>query len=391
MYTSDLLLSFFLMTILFLRQISILKHPNKINYAPLMLVIGIISSLIHFIIHPDKQDLILLLRESFLPILVALLLYIVMNIIHQTRMSENSKAQDEYSRVMVDQVTQLKEFMGDLEDRMNKCQLKDRQAQKDLRLQFISDIQALDTIQINQSIFLRKFEEMDNWHQSIAKDFDSCTAVQMLRLDTIIHEYIDILKTTEQNHYNKIKNILEKKGRTGDEIVIDIDKVKKNLLSMNDIAGEIAKSITQQALQELSGVTKSFEGEIVSLKSHSEGIKISLMESENTLSIIREKSEMIMKQMILSANRMNELQEKNTGLHDVYTTIKELMQDMEVIKTDYVKSQAQLSIISSELQSSESEQIDTMKYQIQTLGASLTKSIEKSLSNLHEHYHDRRR
>ncbi len=387
MYANDFLLSFFLMTILFLRQISILKDYNKINYAPLMLAIGIISSLIHFIIHPDTQDLILLLRESFLPLLVALFLYIIMNIMHQTRMSENSKAHDEYSRVMVDQVTQLKEFMSDLENRMNECQLKDRQTQKDLRLQFINDIKALDTIQLNQDVFIKKFEDIEQWHQSISKEFDSSSAIQMLRLDTIIHEYIDILKTSEHDHYNKIKNILEETGNSRDEIVQDINKVKKNLLGMNNIATEIAKAITKNTLSQLSGVTKSFEGEIVSLESHSKGIRRSLVESESTLSTIREKSEMIMNQMVLSANKMNELQEKNTGLQDVYTMIKELMQEMEAIKADYVKSQAQLSIISSELQSSENEQIDTMKHQIEILGVNLTKGIEESLSKLHEHYH----
>ena len=93
-----------------------------------------------------------------------------------------------------------------------------------------------------------------------------------------------------------------------------------------------------------------------------------------------------MKQMILSANKMNDLQEKNTGLHDVYTTLKELMAHIEVIKADYVKAQGQLSVISNELQSSEEEQIDAMKAQIKDLGEVLTKKIEDSLDKLHEHY-----
>ena len=60
---------------------------------------------------------------------------------------------------------------------------------------------------------------------------------------------------------------------------------------------------------------------------------------------------------------------------------------MEVIKADYVKSQAQLSVISRELKSSVDEQIDTMKQQIETLGETLTQKIEESLEKLHEHYH----
>jgi len=89
MYESDLLLAFSFMALLFLRQISILKQANKINYAPLMVGIGAISSIVHFIIFPDQKEISLLLRESLLPLLVSLLLYIVMNILHQTQQTQS--------------------------------------------------------------------------------------------------------------------------------------------------------------------------------------------------------------------------------------------------------------------------------------------------------------
>lgn len=387
MFASDLLLSFAFMALLFLRQISILKQPNKINYAPLMIGIGIISSVVHFIIHPEAENFVLLLRESFFPLLVSLLLYIVMNIMHQTQESENSKAQNEFTRVMVEQVTQLKEFMAELEGRMTKCQLEDRKSQEDMRLKFIEDIKSLEQIKVNQKTFMDKFDEMDIWHKTVSKEFDNFTNVQMPHLDTIIHEHIDILRIAEQDHFNKIRNTLEKAGSSRSEIAEDMDNIKESLQNMQGVADTIAQSITKQTIQQLSGVTKSFESEINMLKSKSQGIKTALQESDSTLSGIREKSEMIMKQMLLSSNKMNELEEQNTGLHDVYTTIKELMKDLEVIKADYVKSQAQLSVISRELKSSEDEQISTMKNQIEMLSEVLSKRIDESLSKLHEHYH----
>lgn len=387
MFGNDLLLSFAFMAILFLRQISILKQPNKINYAPLMIGIGLIASIVHFIIHPEAENFVMLVRESLFPLLVSLLLYIVMNIMHQTQEKEHDKLHDEFSRVMVEQITQLKEFMSELEGRLTACQQDDRMAQEEIRAKFKEDIQALDSIQTNQIKFLGKFEEMDAWHKTVSQEFEEFTDAQMPKLSSIIHEHIDILRVSEQDHYNKLKNILEKAGASRAEIAEDMDDIKESVNNMQNIAESIAQSIIKHTIQQLSGVTKSFENEITSLKSHSEGIKTSLLESENTLGVIREKSELIMKQMVLSANKMNDLQEKNTGLHDVYTTIKELMLDMEVIKADYVKAQAQLSVISNELQSSEDEQIDTMKQQIENLGKELTQSIEESLNKLHEHYH----
>ena len=133
MFANDLLLSFAFMAILFLRQISILKFPNKINYAPLMIGIGLISSIVHFIINTETENFILLLKESFFPLLFALLLYIIMNILHQNQEAENSRSHDLFSKVIAEQMTELKIFMGELEERMNKCQLEDRQSQEEMR------------------------------------------------------------------------------------------------------------------------------------------------------------------------------------------------------------------------------------------------------------------
>ena len=387
MFDNDLLLAFAFMALLFLRQISILKQPNKINYAPLMIGIGAISSVVHFIIHPDATDVILLLRESFFPLLVALLLYIVMNILHQTQQRESALLQDEFTKALISQVTQLKEFVSELETRMVTNQQEDRQAQEDVREKFKKDIKTLDIIEINQGKFLEKFEEMDSWHKNVSKEFEYFTTIQMPELDNVVHKHIDILRVAEQEHYNKLTNILEKAVENRNDISEDIDELKKNLSSMKAISDDIAKSITKHTLQQLSGVTQAFEKQIQALKAHSESVRTSLYEGENTLIGIREQSEMIMKQMILSSKKMDELESKNSALHDIYSTIKSLVADVENIKADYVKSQSQLSIIAKDMKVSEAEQIDAMKVQIGSMSEILTQRIDDSLEKLHEHYH----
>ena len=387
MFESELLVSFLFMAILFLRQISILKQPNKINYAPLMVGVGAISSVVHFIINPNTQDVVLLLRESLFPMLVALLLYIVMNILHQTQQTEVAKSQNEFSRVLVEQVAELKEYMSELENRMTTFQKEDREIQEEVRMKFKDDIKALDAIKINQGKFLEKFDEMSDWHKNVSKEFENFTEVQMPSLDNVVHKHIDILRIEEQDHYNKLTSVLTKAVDSRGEISKDMEELKNNLQSMKNVSDDIARAITKHTLQQLSGVTKSFEKEIIALKTHSEGVKTSLYESESKLATIREQSEMIMKQMVLSSNKMNDLQKQNSGLHDIYSTIKELMVDMEVIKADYVKAQAQLSTISNELKLSDDTQINSMKEQIESLGEVLTKRIEESLTKLHEHYH----
>ncbi len=387
MFESDLILAFIFMALLFVRQIFILKRPNKLNYAPLMIGIGAISSVVHFIIHPDVSNIILLLRESFFPLLVALLLYIVMNILHQTQVSDNARTQDRFTEELINQVTELKTFVLGLESRMTAFSQEDREAQTEVREKFKKDIQVLVTIQSNQERFLDKFDELESWHKDVSKEFENFTLVQMPALDGIVHKHIDILRVAEQDHYNQLKKVLSKAVESRGDLAQDVDELKQNIMSMKGLSDDIAKSITRHTLEQLSEVTKSFETEIILLKSHAEGVKTSLYEGENRLNNIRTQSEMIMSQMVLSANKMSELQEQNSGLTDLYTIIKELMSDIERIKVDYVKTQSELSMIASEFKSADIEKLESMKKQIDSLSENLTTKIDESLALLHEHYH----
>ncbi|MCX6051177.1 MAG: hypothetical protein NTZ60_01575 [Campylobacterales bacterium] len=387
MFDSDLLLAFLFMAVLFLRQIYILKQPNKINYSPLMIGIGAISSIVHFIIQPQVQDFVLLLRQAAFPLLVALLLYMVMNVLHQTQETESAKEQDEFTKVLVAQLGELKEFMGELEGRIILSQQEDRNSQDEVRIKFREDIKSLDAIKVNQAKFLEKFESMESWHQNVSKEFEQFVNVKMPSLDEVVHRHIDVLRVAELDHYNKLRAVLEKAVENRHDISEDLEKLKVAIGSIKNVSDDIAKTIIRHTLQQLSGATKEFEIQIVSLKSHAEGIKTSLNEGENKLSTIRQQSEMIMKQMLLSSNKMSDIEAQNHGLHNIYSTMKELMRDMEAIKADYVKSQSQLSVISNELKSSEGEHIIAMRQQIETLSVTLTQKMDDSLTKLHEHYH----
>ncbi len=387
MFDSDLLLAFSFMAILFLRQIFILKQPNKINYAPLMIGIGAIGSVVHFIIHPDATDIILLLRESFFPLLVALLLYIVMNILHQTQETQTARTSEEFIQALIVQVTELKEFMSELEHRISASKQEDLKSQNEIREKFSQDLKALDAIQVNQSKFLDKFDELDSWHDGVSHAFEEFSTKQLPELDNVVHKHIDIFRISEQEHFNYIKALLNKAIQNRGDMAEDLDEIKVKLTGMKTISDDIARSITKQTLEQLSGVTHAFEKQIVSLKSHTEGVSTSLYEGENRLVGIREQSEMIMKQMVLSSQKMDELKSKNDGLHDIYSTAKELVRDIELIKADYVKSQSQLASIAKEMKFSEEDQMESLKNHVELLSETLTEKIEESLTMLHEHFH----
>lgn len=387
MFDIELMLSFAFMILLFLRQISILKQPNKINYAPLMMGIGAIGGVVHFIIHPEVTDMFLTLKESFVPILISLLLYIIMNILHQTQKAELARNKQEFTKALVEQIKELKEYSLELEKKMILNQNEDRQSQSEIREKFKHDIKALEAIQTNQAKFLDKFEQLDTWHEDVIKSFENFTEVQLPSLDNIVHKHIDIFRIAEQDHFNKVKTILEKAVDSRGNIADEIEELKSSLEVMSTISQTIANTIVRSATDKLSEVTRPFEKEMISLKSHTEGVKISLYESENKLGSIKEQSELIMKQMILSSKKMSELQTQNSSLHDIYAMMKDLVKDVEVVKSEYVKSQSQLSMIIKDFKEIKEHEIDSVKEQMEALMVVLTDKVDASLEKLHKHYH----
>ncbi|WP_428738764.1 hypothetical protein [Sulfurimonas sp.] len=388
MFSTDFLISFGFMAILFLRQVYILKQPNKINYAPLMIAIGFISTILHFITYPANDELIVVVRESLFPLLIALILFILMNIMHQTQQSELAKNQEQFVKVLAAELTQLKSFILELEKRMTLSSQEDRKAQEEIIEKFKNDLAALDKIQSNQMKFVDMFGDVESSLADVKKEYKYFSEVQLPELDGVVHKHIDILRVAEQDHYNNIKTILQDNLQNNKiNVKQDIDELKQSIAGIKDISYEIANSIIKHTLTQLSGVTKSFEDQINLLKAHSEGIKTTLDEDDATLVSIRQQSELLLKQMSLMANKMSDFQMKQVEFNNVYKDVESLVSDIEAIKSDYVKAQSQLSSISTELLETKDKKVLEMKKSLDELSENLSTKIDESLEKLHEHYH----
>ncbi|QFR49173.1 hypothetical protein FJR48_05310 [Sulfurimonas lithotrophica] len=387
MFSIDIVISFAFMALLFLRQISIIKHENKINYAPLMIGIGAISSVIHFIIHPEYKDIILLLRESSFPLLVSLILYIVMNIIHQTIESKQKRLQHEFTQTLIEQITQLKQYTTELEVKINDSQKTDLKAQEELRKKFKEDIQALDTIKSNQNIFLEMFDEMKALNKGVEKAFRDFADVEMPSLDDVVHKHIDLIRISEQDHFNKLNSLLQNIVQNKGDISKDLDDVKATMVQIQNLAKNISDAIVTNTVSKMANISKAFEEQISTLKSHSESLNTALYESENKISHISKESEVLLTQMSLSSKKMDEMQEQSSNLSDMYVKLRALMNDIETLRADYVKAQSQLSMLSRELRESQEDDINNIKEQMEDLIVLLTGKIDNSLEKLHKHYH----
>jgi len=388
MFYIDTLVITVLMILLFVRQIFTVKDPAKINYAPLVITLGLIGGVLHLLLYLDAtQAPLSVFKEALLSPFIALTLYMFMNILHQTQQTSLFKIQEEFSIVLVKQVSELKNFVQDLEQRMTLFAQEDRKQQQDMLLQFQHEMHSLRDIKQNQEKIFTKFDEAQERNIYIAKELKNFVEIQMPQIDSVVHKHIDILRVAQQDHYNQLHLGINELLASKQDVTSEVEELRGAVASMQNLADSIAKSITRHTLQQLSDVTKAFEGEIITLKTQAEGVKTSLLEGESRLEAIRKQSEMIMKQMVLSSNKMEELKVQNEGLYNLYDVVKVLVSQIEEVYEQYTKSQTRLSVIAHEIELSENENIQKMRQEIEQLSQTLNQKIDDSLSKLHEHYH----
>jgi len=386
MLSTDILISFAFMALLFLRHVAILKRPNKINYAPLMLGIGGIATLIHFIVYSHTTEITPLLKESLFPFLVALMFYIVMNILNQTKESDEAKQREEFSVLLVKELAQLKNFMLELENRMMEFSKENMARQESLREEFKKDVESLELILKNQKEFTKRFEELEEWHKDVNRAFEHFSTQQLPELDAMVHKHIDVLRVAEQEHYNKLNKLLSKvmqeRGDLEEELIILQNEMQK----VQSMSQNIANAIITAAKENFSRLTKELDGELVSLKLHAEGIKTTLYEDETILADIRNESEIIVKQMVLSSKQMQELQKQTNTIYTLLSKLELLMEDIESIKSDYVKSKIELTRVLQNFTNEEKAQNEAILQQIHDRLFLLDEKIEEKMQALEEHY-----
>lgn len=382
MFDADLLLAFVVMGALFLRQISIYKEPHKINYAPLMLGIGAISATFHFITHPEATQVLLVLKESLLPILVALILFFIANILHQTQISEEAKREQLFLKLLVQEIGALKELGGAVEKKMILSQQEEQEIQEQLREKFRHDIKILDTILENQNRFLEEFQRLQLSNENVNKSLENFTNVKLPSLDDVVHKHIDIFRVAEQDHFNKVKGTLERMLHTKEGIAKEVTELKEQIQEIGTVAQTIAKTITQQTLQQLGDILRPFEKELLNLKTHSQIITNSLQESQNRAGSIREQSEIIMKQMLLASKKINELQTQNSSLHELYTKMRELLKEIESLDLGYRESQTKLDTLLEEFYKLQKVQTQSNKEEMDLFLATLKSQTHDLIQKL---------
>ncbi len=387
MFDLDMIIIFGVMGLLFIRQVMIFKEPNKINYAPLLLGLGAIGTVLHLLVHPQPDDYVILLRESLLPLFAGLIFFMIMNILNQTRQRDSHLAQQAFSHSLSSHITSLQANIEALEEKMLGFSRSELSTRDELRDVLKEEISSLTNIQENQNLFMQKFEAVLSKQHEALSSFDKFTQEQLPELDNVVHRHIDMLRISEQDHFNRVKTALEGAKENRLDIVKDVQQIKAAIETLHGSHQEISNRIVAESQKRLHELLRSFSAQLDTLRVQSEGLSTSLYEDESVLKSLKEQSELLMKQTILSAKQMDEMLTEGDRVRELFTPLSKLVDQVSNVHSDYVSAKVKLDTLADSLRNAETLQVEHLKEEVEQLSRTLSVQIDSSLQKLHEHYH----
>jgi hypothetical protein len=378
MISLDLLLTIFIMSLLFLRHISVYKDTHKINYIPVVLALGAVGGTFHFILSTTMD--INVIKESLLSLGLGIILSAIMSVISQTVSAMNNHNQQLKFAQMTDEIATLNESIVVLKDRLDLVAQMENSTHDQIRHVFKEEIDALNAIQSNQKLFVSKIESLLAQQQSSMEKFEEFTLSELPSLDNVVHRHIDLLRVAEQDHFNQLKNVVHASCD-------DQKEVNTQLKTLHDLMVQISHrelpDHTIAVLQkELDHIVHDFAHHIQTLGSKSESIVTTLLENDALLKGSRDQSELIMQQMVLSSKQMKEMTMHSRELSESLKPLSRLFTSAETLHDEFVNAKGRLSELIVTLESYEHHEYRAIRQSLEEVALVATSQMQLFIQNL---------
>lgn len=374
---------------LFWRQLLVFKMSRKINYAPLVLIIGLISSISLFVFSIDMGDLKSDIRFSLLPLLLALVFYMVMYVMYQLKLNSDKAEKEEHERLLGILISNIKEYFGILNDKLCTIESMDEKTLDAVQMALKNELSVFTKLSSQQVMLSSKLEQMYIQEESALLNIQRFLEKEIPDLDTVVHRHIDILRIAQQDHFNKLKEILSNMDdSTGSEKVEEAVKtVHERLEKMQEHYEKSASVITMEVRTGLQSTIQSMSKELYNAKQLSESLSLSTQEYEVKLQELHTHASQLLEKSDTIHESMEDTYQQSQKIRPIYTSLNELISRLMDIYGEYKHAKKELHILASELGNAEERHFEIMDKKIDSLGEDIHKKIEASLYELKEHYH----
>lgn len=382
MISLDLLLVILAMSLLFLRHTAVYKDPSKINYTPMVLALGFIGGLLHFILSGSME--ITIIKESLLSVSVGILLSAIMSVMNQTVSVINSHE----DRLRISQISEEVALLTSLKERLDLITQMEGSTHDQIRHVFKEEFDALNVIQENQKLFIKKIESLLAQQQNAMGKFEEFTFTELPSLDNVVHRHIDMLRVAEQDHFLQLKNVARSSSDEQKEVHTQLNEIRDLLLRMSH--HQLPDHTIAVLHKELDRIVQDFSHHLQSLGAKSESIVTSLLENDALLQGSREQSELIMQQMVLSSKQMKEMTLHAKELSDSLKPLSHLFDSAETLHDEFIHAKGKLSELIVTLESYEHQEYRAVRQSLEQVAAEATAQIQLLTQTLQKRdSHDR--
>lgn len=374
---------------LFWRQLLVFKMSRKINYAPLVLIIGLISSISLFVFSIDMGDLKSDIRFSLLPLLVSLLFYMVMYVMYQLKLNSDKAEKEEHERLLGILISNIKEYFGILNDKLCVIESMDEKTLDAVQMALKNELSVFTKLSSQQVMLSEKLEQMYIQEESALLNIQRFLEKDIPDLDTVVHRHIDILRISQQDHFNKLKEILNNMNDSigAEKVEEAVKTVHERLEKMQEHYEKSASVITMEVRTGLQSTIQSMSKELYNAKQLSESLSLSTQEYELKLQELHRHTSQLLEKSDTIHESMEDTYQQSQKIRPIYASLNELISRLMDIYGEYKHAKKELHILASELGNAEERHFEIMDRKIDTLGEDIHKKIEASLYELKEHYH----
>lgn len=380
MISLDLLLIILAMSLLFLRHTVVYKDPSKINYTPMVLALGFIGGLLHFILSGSTE--ITLIKESLLSVSVGILLSAIMSVMNQT-VSVSNIHED---RLRLSQIGEEVALLTSLKDRLDLITQMEGSTHDQIRHVFKEEFDALNVIQANQKLFITKIESLLAQQQNAMGKFEEFTFTELPSLDNVVHRHIDMLRVAEQDHFIQLKNVARSSSDEQKEVHSQLKEIHELLLRITH--HQLPDHTIAVLQKELDRIVHDFSHHLQTLGAKSESIITSLLENDALLQGSREQSELIMQQMVLSSKQMKEMTLHAKELSDSLKPLSHLFDSAEALHEEFIRSKGKLNELIVTLESYEHQEYRAVRQSLEQIAAEASAQLQlltQTLQNRDSH------
>lgn len=380
MFALDVLLSIGVMSLLFLRHISVYKDRNKINYTPIVLAVGFIGGLLHFIVLADEPTVMLTLKESLITLAVGAILSAIMSAMSQTQ--NTLIAYEDRSRIqtLAEGIEAQAAELAGFGERLASVSQMESSTHDQLSTLFKEELDALHLIQNNQKLFVAKIESLLAQQLLSMEKFEDFTLTELPGLDNIVHRHIDLLRIAEQDHFNQLKIAAKSVFEENKEIHTQLKGIEENLRLLHK--HQAPEQVAALVHKELNGIISDFSRHIQTLGAKSEGIVTALLENDALLRGSREQSELIMQQMVLSSKQMKEITQHSKELNDSFKPLGTLLDSAEDLYREFLSARGKLGELVVTLESYEKQEHRAMRDNLERIANDVSERLAHLMQSL---------